>query len=58
MALGRRGSDADVQHCLKLLAETQNADGGWPYLAGGASDADETTMVVTLLAKYRLALPA
>jgi hypothetical protein len=55
MALGRRGTDADVQLCLKLLAETQNRDGGWPYLAEGESDADVTTMVATLLAKYRLA---
>ena len=54
MSLGRRGTDADVQLCLKLLAETQNRDGGWPYLAGGQSHADPTTAAVTLLAKYRL----
>jgi len=58
MALGRRGTDADVQTCLKLLAETQNADGGWPYLAGGESHAEPTTAAVTLLRRYRLDLPA
>jgi hypothetical protein len=54
LALGRRAADADVQECLKLLAETQNDDGGWPYLAGGESHADPTTAFFVLLAKYRL----
>jgi len=58
LALGRRGTDGDVQECLKLLAQTQNDDGGWPYLAGDESHPDPTTAVVALLAKYRLSLPA
>jgi hypothetical protein len=58
LALGRRGADADVQECLQLLARAQNDDGGWPYLAGDESHPEPTTTVVTLLAKYRLALPA
>jgi hypothetical protein len=55
MALGRRGTDADVQVCLKLLADAQNEDGGWPYFAGGESHPNPTTEILTLLAKYRLA---
>ncbi len=58
LALGRRTSDAEVQACLKLLAETQNPDGGWPYLAGGESHPDITTAYVALLARYRLEAPA
>lgn len=58
LALGRRAADADVQECLKLLAETQNDDGGWPYLAGGESHPEPTTALVSLLTKYGLALPA
>jgi hypothetical protein len=57
LGLGRRAADGDVQECLKLLAETQNDDGGWPYLAGGESHADPTAAAVTLLRKYRLDLP-
>jgi hypothetical protein len=56
LALGRRGADADVQGCLKSLAEAQNKDGGWPYLAGGESHPDPTAGIITLLAKYRLTL--
>jgi hypothetical protein len=58
LALGRRGADADVQACLKVLAGSQNKDGGWPYLAGGESHPDPTTAAVALLARYRLDLPA
>ena len=58
LALGRRAADADVQECLKLLAETQNDDGGWPYLAGDGSHPEPTTALVSLLTKYGLALPA
>lgn len=54
LALGRRAADADVQKCLKLLAEAQNDDGGWPYLAGDESHPDPTTAFWVLLTKYRL----
>ena len=57
LGLGRRAADGDVQECLKLLAETQNDDGGWPYFAGDESHADPTAAAVTLLRKYRLDLP-
>ena len=57
LGLGRRAADGDVQECLKLLAETQNDDGGWPYCAGDESHADPTAAAVTLLRKYRLDLP-
>jgi hypothetical protein len=57
LGLGRRAADGDVQECLKLLAETQNDDGGWPYLAGDESHPDPTTTVVALLWRYRLDLP-
>jgi len=55
LALGRRTSDAEVQECVKLLLDAQNADGGWPYLAGGESHPNPTTDAVTLLVRYRLA---
>jgi hypothetical protein len=42
---------------LKLLAETQNDDGGWPYFAGDESHPDPTAAAVTLLRRYRLNLP-
>lgn len=58
LALGRRGADADVQACVKFLAEAQNKDGGWPYLAGGESHPNPTTAAVALLKRYRLNLPA
>ncbi len=58
LTLGRRGADADVQECLKLLAGAQNKDGGWPYLAGGESHPEPTTAAVALLRRYRLDLPA
>jgi hypothetical protein len=54
LTLGRRAADADVQECLNLLAETQNGDGGWPYLAGDESHPDPTTAFYVLLTKYRL----
>lgn len=58
LALGRRGADADVQACLKVLAEAQNKDGGWPYLAGDDSHPNPTTAAVALLRRYRLDLPS
>jgi hypothetical protein len=58
LGLGRRAADGDVRECLKLLAETQNDDGGWPYFAGDESHADPTTAAVALLRRYRLDLPA
>ncbi|NIT37041.1 MAG: hypothetical protein GTN49_11180 [candidate division Zixibacteria bacterium] len=57
LALGRRAPDADVQECLKLLAETQNDDGGWPYVARDESHPDPTTALFVLLTKYRLSPP-
>lgn len=57
LGLGRRAADGDVRECLKLLAETQNEDGGWPYLAGDESHPDPTTAAIALLRRYRLDLP-
>lgn len=57
LGLGRRAADGDVQECLKLLAGTQNDDGGWPYFAGDESHPDPTAAAVTLLRRYRLNLP-
>lgn len=58
LALGRRLSDADVQESLTVLAESQNADGGWPYEAGGPSHPDITVGVWTVLVRYGLATTA
>ncbi|WP_329277615.1 prenyltransferase/squalene oxidase repeat-containing protein [Streptomyces sp. NBC_01451] len=47
-ALG--GQDAVVGKAVAWLKSVQNADGGWGYAAGGASDANSTSVVVGALA--------
>lgn len=54
LALGKRLSDADVQECLRLAAESQNDDGGWPFLAGHESDPTPTVTFTVLFARYGL----
>lgn len=47
-ALG--GHDAVTGKALDWLKSVQNKDGGWGYMAGGASDANSTSVVVGALA--------
>ncbi|MGW3624124.1 prenyltransferase/squalene oxidase repeat-containing protein [Streptomyces sp. NPDC000880] len=47
-ALG--GQDATVKKAVGWLKSVQNADGGWGYNPGGASDANSTSIVVGALA--------
>ncbi|WP_055526974.1 prenyltransferase/squalene oxidase repeat-containing protein [Streptomyces graminilatus] len=47
-ALG--GRDAVVGRAVGWLKSVQNTDGGWGYAAGGASDANSTSVVVGALA--------
>ncbi|MFI8858961.1 prenyltransferase/squalene oxidase repeat-containing protein [Streptomyces prasinus] len=47
-ALG--GHDAVTGKALDWLKSVQNKDGGWGYMAGGASDANSTSLVVGALA--------
>ncbi|MFE9770507.1 prenyltransferase/squalene oxidase repeat-containing protein [Streptomyces sp. NPDC005931] len=47
-ALG--GHDAVTGKAVAWLKSVQNKDGGWGYLAGGASDANSTSVVVGALA--------
>ncbi|MER7046677.1 prenyltransferase/squalene oxidase repeat-containing protein [Streptomyces jumonjinensis] len=47
-ALG--GRDAAVEKAVRWLKSTQNADGGWGYNPGGASDANSTSIVIGALA--------
>ncbi|MFF9812452.1 prenyltransferase/squalene oxidase repeat-containing protein [Streptomyces sp. NPDC014006] len=47
-ALG--GHDAVVTKAVTWLKSVQNKDGGWGYVAGGASDANSTSVVVGALA--------
>ncbi|MFI7340292.1 prenyltransferase/squalene oxidase repeat-containing protein [Streptomyces sp. NPDC050085] len=44
------GRDAAVTKGVDWLKKNQNADGGWGYLPGGASDANSTSVVVGALA--------
>ena len=47
-ALG--GQDAVVGKAVTWLKSVQNTDGGWGYAAGGASDANSTSVVIGALA--------
>lgn len=47
-ALG--GQDAGVKKTVGWLKSVQNADGGWGYNPGGASDANSTSIVIGSLA--------
>ncbi|MEW2085948.1 prenyltransferase/squalene oxidase repeat-containing protein [Streptomyces sp. NPDC005283] len=47
-ALG--GQDATVKKTADWLKSVQNADGGWGYNPGGASDANSTSIVIGALA--------
>ncbi|WP_328860392.1 prenyltransferase/squalene oxidase repeat-containing protein [Streptomyces sp. NBC_00306] len=47
-ALG--GQDATVKKSVAWLKSVQNADGGWGYNPGGASDANSTSVVIGALA--------
>ncbi|MET7615468.1 prenyltransferase/squalene oxidase repeat-containing protein [Streptomyces sp. NPDC005408] len=47
-ALG--GQDAAVKKSVGWLKSVQNADGGWSYNPGGASDANSTSIVIGALA--------
>ncbi|POX46627.1 hypothetical protein C3489_31515 [Streptomyces sp. Ru71] len=47
-ALG--GHDAAVSKAVAWLKSVQNKDGGWGYVAGGASDTNSTSVVVGALA--------
>ncbi|MFF3242260.1 prenyltransferase/squalene oxidase repeat-containing protein [Streptomyces sp. NPDC002870] len=47
-ALG--GQDATVKKTVGWLKSVQNADGGWGYNPGGASDANSTSIVIGALA--------
>ncbi|WP_461071228.1 prenyltransferase/squalene oxidase repeat-containing protein [Streptomyces pseudoechinosporeus] len=46
-ALGRQGMAADK--AVAWLKSVQNKDGGWGYAAGGASDANSTSVVIGAL---------
>ncbi|MET9101283.1 prenyltransferase/squalene oxidase repeat-containing protein [Streptomyces antibioticus] len=48
-ALG--GHDAEVRKAVTWLKSVQNADGGWGYTPGGASDANSTSVVAGALAQ-------
>lgn len=43
-ALG--GHDGEVGKAVRWLKDVQNEDGGWGYQAGGASDANSTSVVI------------
>ncbi|MFI6338045.1 prenyltransferase/squalene oxidase repeat-containing protein [Streptomyces sp. NPDC050535] len=47
-ALG--GHDTETGKALAWLKSAQNKDGGWGYVAGGASDANSTSVVIGALA--------
>ncbi|MCX5201528.1 terpene cyclase/mutase family protein [Streptomyces sp. NBC_00237] len=43
------GQDAAVKKAVTWLKSVQNADGGWPYVAGSPSDANSTSLVTGAL---------
>lgn len=47
-ALG--GHDSETGKAVAWLKSVQNTDGGWGYVAGGASDANSTSVVIGALA--------
>ncbi|WP_432034299.1 prenyltransferase/squalene oxidase repeat-containing protein [Streptomyces antibioticus] len=54
-ALG--GHDAEVRKAVTWLKSVQNADGGWGYAPGGASDANSTSVVTGALAQGGVTVP-
>ncbi|MEU3279938.1 prenyltransferase/squalene oxidase repeat-containing protein [Streptomyces antibioticus] len=54
-ALG--GHDAEVRKAVTWLKSVQNADGGWGYTPGGASDANSTSVVTGALAQGGVTVP-
>ena len=51
MALAATGRKAAADKAAKALVASQNADGGWGYTLGGASDANSTGLVLAALDK-------
>ena len=49
IAAGVDPTDASIRRALDYLAASQNADGGFPYVAPGDSDANSTAVVVQAL---------
>lgn len=49
-ALAALGGHAQAEKAVDWLKSVQNADGGWSYTPGGASDANSTSVVVGALA--------
>ncbi|MFC8515604.1 prenyltransferase/squalene oxidase repeat-containing protein [Streptomyces sp. NPDC057257] len=51
------GHDAEVGKAVRWLKSVQNKDGGWGYYAGGASDANSTSVVIGALAQGGVTVP-
>ncbi|MEV0735005.1 prenyltransferase/squalene oxidase repeat-containing protein [Streptomyces sp. NPDC050549] len=49
--------DAQVAKAVKWLKSVENADGGWGYSAGGASDANSTAVVIGALGDAGVTVP-
>ncbi|MFE2422135.1 prenyltransferase/squalene oxidase repeat-containing protein [Streptomyces hokutonensis] len=49
--------DAQVAKAVKWLKSVENADGGWGYSPGGASDANSTAVVIGALADAGVTVP-
>lgn len=49
--------DAQVKKAVTWLKSVQNKDGGWGYTAGGASDANSTSVVIGALAEAGVTVP-
>ncbi|MEU6139021.1 prenyltransferase/squalene oxidase repeat-containing protein [Streptomyces sp. NPDC047081] len=49
--------DAQVGKAVRWLKSVQNKDGGWGYFAGGASDANSTSVVIGALAQGGVTVP-
>lgn len=48
---------SQVNKAVKWLRSVQNADGGWGYSPGGASDANSTSVVIGALAEAGVTVP-
>ncbi|WP_458243494.1 prenyltransferase/squalene oxidase repeat-containing protein [Streptomyces sp. MAI_2237] len=51
------GHDGGVKRAVGWLKSVQNKDGGWGFTAGGASDANSTSVVIGALAKAGVTVP-
>ncbi|MGI5454382.1 prenyltransferase/squalene oxidase repeat-containing protein [Streptomyces sp. CA-249302] len=51
------GYEAGVDKAVRWLKSVQNEDGGWGYFAGGASDANSTSVVIGALAEGGVTVP-